>query len=210
MRVEPDDAEPVVARGKPLDGADVRAAAAAEHERAGRQVRGDRERLSAERVLLDDRSLRVVERKPGGLDHRLAAVAPGAWHTHEPRRERAPAGVALVPETDRDRRQRAARRALRPERAHASGLLVDDLLGFDRHADALVELRRARRILAVDAERDARHAAAIELAERVQEERAAETAPPPGTADAERADMAAAVSVRLVAARPPQSRRRPG
>ena len=41
-------------RREPLDGADVRAAAPAEDERPLGELRGERERLLAERVLVDD------------------------------------------------------------------------------------------------------------------------------------------------------------
>ena len=108
MRVEPDDREPVVARGEPLDRADVRAAAAAEDERPLGEVGGDGEGLLAERVLLDDRGLGIGERQPRGLRHRLAAVAPGPRHAHEPGGELAPARVALVAGADRDGGERVA------------------------------------------------------------------------------------------------------
>src|SRR5581483_8342586 len=107
VRVEPDDAEPVGTRGETLDCADVRAAASTEHERPFGKIRGDRERLSHERVLLDDGRLRIVERQARRLDHLLAAVAPRAWDAHEPGCERPAAGMALVPAADGHRRVRA-------------------------------------------------------------------------------------------------------
>jgi hypothetical protein len=55
--VEPDERDPAVARGERLDRADVRAAAAAEHERPLGQVDRDREGLLVERLLLDHRRL---------------------------------------------------------------------------------------------------------------------------------------------------------
>ena len=96
MRVEPDDRQPLVPGGEALDGADVRAAAPAQHERPLRQRGGERERLLAERVLLDHGHLGIGERQLRGLGHRLAAVAPGAGNAHEPGAELPPAGVALV------------------------------------------------------------------------------------------------------------------
>src|SRR3954453_19071562 len=59
----------------------------------------------------------------------------------------------------------------------ADVLLVQDPAEHRPHPDALVELERARRVLGVDAEADARLAAIAELPERVAKERAA---PPPG------------------------------
>ena len=81
MGVEPDERDPVVAGGEPLERADVRGAAAAEDERAVGQLGGEREVLVGERVLVDDGGLRVVERQMRRLGHRLAAVAPRARGT---------------------------------------------------------------------------------------------------------------------------------
>ena len=120
MRVEPDEREPVVPRGEPFDGADVGATAAAEDERSLRKLRRERERLLPERRLLDHARLGVRQRQRGGLDHRVAAVAPGARHPDEARAEDAPAGVALVLGPERDGRERAAVGALCTEAAHAS------------------------------------------------------------------------------------------
>ena len=50
MRVEPDDAEPAVTGGEAADRADMRAATAAEHERALRQALGERGVLLVERL----------------------------------------------------------------------------------------------------------------------------------------------------------------
>src|SRR5437868_4714055 len=80
-----------------------------------------------------------------------------------------------------------------------SPLLEDGLLQLHLHAHALVELRRSGGILAVDAERDAADAAAVELAERVQEECAPEPAAAPGPPDADRSDLAPLAPVRIVA-----------
>ncbi len=120
MGVEPDDADTAVARGEALDRADVRAAAAPEDERALGKVGGDGERLLAERLLVHDRGLRVRQRKRGGLDHRLAAVAPRAGHAHEPGAERAAAGVALVLRPERDGRVGPAVGAARAQAAQPS------------------------------------------------------------------------------------------
>jgi hypothetical protein len=119
VRVEPDDADPPVPGGEPLDDADMRAAAAAEHEGPLRQVGGDGERLRRQRLLLHDRDLRVGEGQRGGLDHRLAAVAPGVGDADQPGRERPAAGVALVPVVDGHGRVAVTGRASRPQQAHA-------------------------------------------------------------------------------------------
>ena len=63
MRVEPDDCEPLVARGEPLDRADVRAAAAAEDERPLGRSAATRERLLAERGSTTTFDLREGERE---------------------------------------------------------------------------------------------------------------------------------------------------
>ena len=63
MRVDPDDAEALVPGRETLDRADVRAAAAAEDERPLGQLGGEDEELVGERVLGDDRRLRVRERR---------------------------------------------------------------------------------------------------------------------------------------------------
>ena len=107
-------------RAEAVDGADVRAAAAAQDEGPLGQVGRDGERLCDERVLLDHRRLGVVERQPRSFHHLLAAVAPGARDAHEAGRERPAARVTLVAETDGDRGVRRAGRALRAEDAHAS------------------------------------------------------------------------------------------
>jgi hypothetical protein len=117
--VEPDHAETVVSCGEALDRADVRTAAAAEYERARRQVGCDRERLRGERLLVDDRGLRIVERQRRGLDHLFAPVAPRARDADEAGRERATARMALVLGAESDRCVRAARRALRAQQAQA-------------------------------------------------------------------------------------------
>jgi hypothetical protein len=96
----------------PSDDADVRAAAAAEHERPLREIAGDGEGLGLERLLLDDGGLRIVERQARRLDHRLAAVAPGARDANEAGREGSSTGVALVVGADRHGGVRPARRAL--------------------------------------------------------------------------------------------------
>ena len=62
MRVYPDERQALVAGSEALDRADMRAATAAEDERSLGQLGGERERLVAERLLLDDRRLRIRER----------------------------------------------------------------------------------------------------------------------------------------------------
>jgi hypothetical protein len=54
------------------------------------------------------------------------------------------------------------------------------------HAGAFVQARRPGRVLCVHAETDARLAAAVELAEGVEQQREAEAAPSPLLADAAR------------------------
>ena len=83
-------------RGQALDGADVRAAAAAEDERPLGQLGGEHEVLVGERVLGDDGGLRVRELERGRLGHRLAALAPGARHADEAGAELGATRVALV------------------------------------------------------------------------------------------------------------------
>ena len=95
VRVEPDDAEPAVTGCEAADRADVRAATAAEHERALRQALGERGVLLVERLAVDDQRLGVRERGRGRLHHRLAPApqargtrtspaanaAPQLWHS---------------------------------------------------------------------------------------------------------------------------------
>ena len=54
MCIDPDERDPAVARGQRLDRADVRAAAAAEHDGPLREVDRHRQRLFVERFLFDD------------------------------------------------------------------------------------------------------------------------------------------------------------
>ena len=119
MRVEPENRDVPVARREALDDADVGAAAAAEHERARGQVGGDGKRLHRERLLLDHRHLRIVERERGRLDHRLAPVAPRARHADEPGGEGAAAAVALVALVDRDGGERPAVGTASAQQAHS-------------------------------------------------------------------------------------------
>ena len=84
MRVEPDDAQAVIAHRQALDCAHVRATASAEHDRAFRKRAREREVLLAERVLVDDARLGIGKRQVRGLRHRLAARAPRARDPHEP------------------------------------------------------------------------------------------------------------------------------
>src|SRR3954453_16933626 len=84
----------------------------------------------------------------------------------------------------------------------ADVLLVQDPAEHRPHPDALVELERARRVLGVDAEADARLAAIAELPERVAKERAAHAPRAPRPPREEHGDPAAAEKGAL-ARRPP-------
>ena len=119
VRVEPDDGEAFLAGGEPLDRTDVRAAAAAEHDRAVGQLAGEQEVLLRERVRLDHARLGIGQLQVRRLGHRLAAVAPGARDADEAGEELAAAGVALVLRADRDGGQRAAVRTAGAQAAHA-------------------------------------------------------------------------------------------
>ena len=112
VRVEPDHGDPAVTSREGLDGADVRAAAAAEHQRPLGQLESERQALRGERILLDHCRLGIRKRKRRRLGHRLTAPAPGAWNPHEASGERPPAGVAFVLRPERDRRVRPAIGAL--------------------------------------------------------------------------------------------------
>jgi hypothetical protein len=120
VRVDPDEGEPVVTRRERLDGADVRAAAAAEHERPLRQVGCDLEALHRQRVLRDDRRLRIRQPDVRGRRHLVAARSPCARHAHEAGGELAAARVALVLGPERDRRVRSAVGALGAKPAHSA------------------------------------------------------------------------------------------
>ncbi len=88
MRVQPDERDAAVPRGKTLHGADVGAAAAAEDERPVGQVGGHGEGLLHQRVGLDDARLGVRQGQMRRLRHRLALVSPGPRNAHEPGAER--------------------------------------------------------------------------------------------------------------------------
>src|SRR5439155_25092589 len=102
------------------DGADVRAAAAAEDQRAVRQLARERRVLLLERVLVDECRLRPRDLHQRRLLHLAAATTPGARDAHEPGAELAPAGVALVVTVERDGGVRAAVGTARAEPAHRS------------------------------------------------------------------------------------------
>src|SRR5262249_43757752 len=72
---------------------------------------------------------------------------------------------------------------------------------FERHmhAGTFVQACGARRILGVDAERNAALASPVELAERVVEQRLRDAATAPGLADAQRADEAGGREIGFVA-----------
>ena len=119
MRVEPDDRETAAARRETAHRADVRAAASAEDDRPLGQHGGELGGLLLERVALDRARLGIRERERRAVGHRLAALPPRPRNAHEAGGELASARVALVAGADRDRRERAAVRAARAQRAHA-------------------------------------------------------------------------------------------
>ena len=153
MRVEPDDGKTVVASRQPLNGAHMRAAAAAQDDRSLRERRREREVLLGERLLVDDGRLRIRQPEGRGLDHCVAARAPGARNPDESRRERAPAGVTLIlAGLERDRGQRVAVRTLRPKSRHQdpgyreAGLRRDDAVEHLRKLGEIGELGRSREV----------------------------------------------------------------
>ena len=77
---------------------------------------------------------------------------------------------------------------------HERRLLERDRLVLDVHPRALVETRRAGRILGVDAEPDAALATRVEDAERVLEKREPDPAAAPGLTNAERSDPTTSVA----------------
>jgi hypothetical protein len=93
----------------------MRAAAAAEHDRARAQRRGDSIGLLVERGAFDDGDLGIGQWDTSALGHRLATDAPRRRDAHEPGGERAPAAVALVPVAHRYGREGAAVRTASPE-----------------------------------------------------------------------------------------------
>src|SRR5207244_8384167 len=97
VRVPPAEGEPALTRGEALDGADVRATTAAEHERPFREVGGQRKALFLEGLCLDNARLWQGQLEPGRFRHRLAAVSPRLRHAHDPALERAAAGAAPAP-----------------------------------------------------------------------------------------------------------------
>ena len=123
MRVEPDHGQPVLAGGQTFDRADVRATAAAEDERAFRQIRGEGKILLLERVGLDDGGLRIGKLEPGGLSHRLTALPPGLRYSHHSRQIHTSARVALVFGPECDRRVGLAVGTLRAQATHVSSFL---------------------------------------------------------------------------------------
>jgi hypothetical protein len=95
VRIEPDDPEPSDSRGERLDGADVRAAAAAHDERPlGKRTR-ERQGLLGQRVLVHDAGLGIGQLEEGRLDHRLPS-SPQAFGTRTSRRDTFVHRMALV------------------------------------------------------------------------------------------------------------------
>ena len=95
------------------------AAAATDDDRPGGERIGHGCALLLQRVALDDGDLRIRKRDARSFGHGLAPESPCRRHAHEPRRERAPAAVALVPVADGHCRERSAVRAARAHGAHA-------------------------------------------------------------------------------------------
>ena len=90
MRIEPDDGESVVPRREPADRADVRAAAASEHERALREPTRDRVGLLVEGVEIDDERLGVGELGRSCLLHGFPALADARGTRTSPAAKAAP------------------------------------------------------------------------------------------------------------------------
>ena len=139
VRVEPDERETVEARGQALDRADVRAAAAAEHERSLGKRRRHRELLLAEARLLDDRHLRV---------HEVERRAPPPSRLHRP-----PRPAARARGRRRTRARRRGTRSQGPSRPRCTSCSTGTWRGagsrellLERHVLALdMHARRARR-----------------------------------------------------------------
>ena len=85
----------------------------AEDEGTLGEVGRKHERLFAERVLRDHRRLGIGQRKLRSGSHRLPVLAPRSRNTHEARAELPAARVTFVGGAERNRRHRAAVRALR-------------------------------------------------------------------------------------------------
>ena len=120
VRVEPDDCNSAVPGLEGLDGADVRAAATSEYERALRQVHRESQILLAEARFRDHGGLRVRERQVRGLLHRFAAFPPGSGDANEAGAELPPAGMALVVRPEGDRGVRLAVGTFGAEGAHTA------------------------------------------------------------------------------------------
>ncbi len=84
------------------------------------------EALLGERASSHCADLRILERQPRRLGHRLAALPQARGTRTSPAPKGRTAGVALVLVADRDRSQRAAVRAAGAKPAHAKSLLEDD------------------------------------------------------------------------------------
>ena len=175
MRVEPDHGQPVLAGGQTFDRADVRATAAAEDERALRQIRGEGKVLLLERVGLDDRRSpdREARARPPPPSTRRRPPRPAALAPFPPDTHVRTSGTRIRARArppcrscSRDTSRAGDSRELLPER---NGLVRDV------HARTLVESRCAGGILGVDSEPDSSLAAAIELSEGMAQEREPQT-----------------------------------
>src|SRR5690242_16778064 len=97
------------------------------------------------------------------------------------------------------RRSASDSRGISPAGGSFVRLLEGHAARVDAHPDAFVERYRAGGVLGVDVERDPRRAAAPELAERPVEQRLGEPLASPRRPDSDRAHVAPAGDVRVVA-----------
>ena len=128
MGVEPDDGETAVPRREPADRADVRAAAASEHERTPWNPARDRVGLLVERVAVHHERLGIRQLGPCRLRHRLPTVSPRAGDADEPGPEDRAAAVTFVDVVEGHGGQRPAVRATCAERAHSARSHVSERL----------------------------------------------------------------------------------
>ena len=151
MRVEPDDGESVVPRREPADRADVRAAAASEHERTLSEVRA-RSRRSARRAS------RGRRRAPRDTPARSVPPPPSAPHRRPTRagrgraRPRRPRRSCDIRRRRRRPRRSASGSAGNVREARSQHPLPRVRAARRAHADAFVERDRSRGVLAVDPE----------------------------------------------------------
>jgi len=106
--IEPQERDTAVARGQTFYRADMRAAAAAEDDRAVRELARQGEALPCERVLVDDGRLRIGQWQVCRVSHGFAVFPPGSRNADDGRRKAPAARVALVVAAQRDGSVRAA------------------------------------------------------------------------------------------------------